>query len=59
MSIDLPAQIVILPDGTTHEFDIDPFGKECLVNGVDELGYTLTLREQITAFENRYGRTNA
>ena len=59
VSIDLPAQIVTLPDGTTHEFDIDPFGKECLVNGVDELGYTLTLREQIAAFENRYGRTNA
>ena len=59
VSIDLPAQIVVLPDGTTHEFDIDPFGKECLVNGVDELGYTLTLREQIAAFENRYGRTNA
>jgi len=59
VSIDLPAQIVIFPDGTTHEFDIDPFGKECLVNGVDELGYTLTLRDQIAAFENRYGRTNA
>ncbi|HVE23127.1 MAG TPA: 3-isopropylmalate dehydratase small subunit [Acidocella sp.] len=59
VSIDLPAQIVTFPDGATHEFDIDPFGKECLVNGVDELGYTLTLRDQIAAFENRYGRTNA
>lgn len=57
VSIDLPAQIVIFPDGAAHGFDIDPFGKECLVNGVDELGYTLTLCEQISAFENRYGRT--
>jgi 3-isopropylmalate/(R)-2-methylmalate dehydratase small subunit len=57
--IDLPAQIVTFPDGTAHGFDIDPFGKECLVNGVDELGYTLSLRDQIAAFENHYGRTHA
>jgi 3-isopropylmalate/(R)-2-methylmalate dehydratase small subunit len=57
--IDLPAQTVTFPDGTAHGFDIDPFGKECLVNGVDELGYTLSLRDQIAAFEKRYERTHA
>jgi 3-isopropylmalate/(R)-2-methylmalate dehydratase small subunit len=54
LTVDLPAQTVILPDGAVHAFDVDPFAKECLVNGLDELGYTLSLSDAIDAFEKRY-----
>jgi 3-isopropylmalate/(R)-2-methylmalate dehydratase small subunit len=58
VSVDLPSQTVTFPDGTTHGFDLDPFAKHCLLNGVDELGLTLSLEEDIAAFERRYGREN-
>lgn len=58
ISVDLPAQTVTLYDGTKHEFEIDPFAKECMVNGIDELGYTLSLKDQITNFETNYGKNN-
>ncbi len=35
-------------------FPIDPFAKECLLSGVDELGYLLAHQEQITAYEQRH-----
>ncbi len=56
--IDLPDQTVVFPDGSVHSFEIDPFAKHCLLNGVDELAFTLSQADQITAFENRYGREN-
>ncbi len=59
IGIDLEAQTVRAPDGAIHHFEIDPFSKHCLLNGIDELDYTLTQADQITAFENRYGRENA
>jgi 3-isopropylmalate/(R)-2-methylmalate dehydratase small subunit len=34
------------------EFEIDPFTKRCLLEGVDELGFTLTQLDRIIAFEN-------
>jgi len=58
ISIDLPSQTVHLPDGSTHGFEIDPFAKHCLLNGVDEMAFTLSQVDQIIAFENRYGREN-
>ena len=59
VAIDLPRQRVTLPDGTEHGFEIDAFAKHCLLNGVDEIGFTLTHEADIAAFENRYGRENA
>ena len=56
--VDLEAQTVTLPDGSKHAFDIDPFAKYCLINGFDELDYTMSHRDEIAAFENRYGREN-
>ncbi len=56
--VDLEAQKVTLPDGSRHSFDIDPFAKYCLMNGFDELDYTLAHRDEISAFVNRYGREN-
>lgn len=51
--IDLPAQSVTLPDGTAHHFDIDEFTKYCLINGFDELDYTLSRADEIAEFERR------
>ena len=58
IGIDLAAQLVTAPDGTTHRFEIDPFAKHCLLEGIDELSFTLSQEEEIAAFENRYGREN-
>lgn len=56
--IDLPEQTVTLPDGSHHGFDVDPFAKHCLLNGVDEIAFTLSHEAEIAAFEHRYGREN-
>ncbi|HVF64924.1 MAG TPA: 3-isopropylmalate dehydratase small subunit [Casimicrobiaceae bacterium] len=52
LTIDLPAQVVSTPDGsTTFPFDIDAFRKQCLTNGLDEIGLTLAHADEIGAFE--------
>ncbi|SHI01012.1 3-isopropylmalate dehydratase small subunit [Pollutimonas bauzanensis] len=52
--VDLPAQTVAAPDGAVYRFDIDAFSKKCLVEGLNEIDYTLQKADQITAFEQRY-----
>lgn len=59
VALDLPAQTVLFPDGAAHRFDIDPFDKRCLLEGLDELACTLSLSDEIAAFERRMGRENA
>lgn len=56
--VDLPSQTVTFPDGSVHGFEIDPFNKHCLLEGVDEIAFTLEQIDDIAAFENRYGREN-
>ncbi|SAK82203.1 isopropylmalate isomerase small subunit [Caballeronia pedi] len=51
ISVDVPAQTVTLPDGTSHAFEMEPFAKECLLRGMDEIDYTLSHRDRIDAFE--------
>jgi len=51
--VDLPQQIVRGPDGTAHPFEIDAFAKHCLIEGLDEISYTLTLLPAIEAYESR------
>jgi len=51
LTVDLPAQQVIRPDGQAHGFDIDPFRKHSLLNGLDEIAMTLQKADQIRAFE--------
>ena len=58
VAVDLAAQEATLPDGSVHHFEVDPFAKHCLLNGVDEMAYTLTKIEEIEAFEHRFGREN-
>jgi 3-isopropylmalate/(R)-2-methylmalate dehydratase small subunit len=49
--VDLAAQTLTLPDGSKTEFPIDPFSKDCLLKGVDELGYILHQEPAIAAYE--------
>ena len=53
LSVDLAAQTVTTPDGTSFHFDVDPFRKDCLLNGLDEIGLTLQKEDDITAYEQR------
>ena len=52
-AVDLPQQKLTLPSGRSVEFPIDPFQKNCLVRGVDEMGYLLSHQAQIAAFESK------
>ncbi len=51
VKVDLPAQKLVLPDGRVVEFPIDAFSKQCLLDGVDELGYILRQEAAIAAYE--------
>ena len=51
LTVDLPAQRIVKPDGTVLPFDIQPFRKYCLVNGFDDIGLTLRHADKIKAFE--------
>ena len=53
VKVDLNAQTVSFGDEQVG-FEIDPFAKHCLLNGVDELGYTLTRMDEIAEFERQY-----
>jgi 3-isopropylmalate/(R)-2-methylmalate dehydratase small subunit len=53
VKIDLAAQTLTLPDGTSVEFPVDAFSKHCLLEGVDELGYILKQDAAISAYEAR------
>jgi 3-isopropylmalate/(R)-2-methylmalate dehydratase small subunit len=59
IAVDLPAQTVRAPDGTEHAFEIDAFAKHCLVEGLDEISYTLTLLPAIKAYEARLAKEHA
>jgi 3-isopropylmalate/(R)-2-methylmalate dehydratase small subunit len=51
LTVDLSEQGVLLPDGSTVDFDIDPFAKRMLLAGTDELGYLLSKEGDIAAWE--------
>ncbi len=53
MAVDLPRQVVRAPDGAEHAFEVDAFAKHCLLEGLDEISYTLTLLPEIEAYEAR------
>lgn len=59
IKVDLGPQTVATPDGGVSHFEIDAFSKHCLLNGVDELDYTLALMPQIDAFERRQNESPA
>jgi 3-isopropylmalate/(R)-2-methylmalate dehydratase small subunit len=51
LRVDLAAQTLICPDGHVIVFEVDPFRKECLLNGWDDIGLTLRHAGEIRAFE--------
>jgi len=59
VAVDLAEQRVVLPDGTAHYFDIDSFSKHCLLQGIDELDFTLSQADRISAFENQLENENS
>ncbi len=54
--IDLPGQTVTLPDGQQYAFQIDPYRKQCLIQGLDDLGYLLANLDAIQAYERAWGK---
>ncbi len=55
LTIDLPKQAITKPDGSTIAFDLDPFLKERLLNGWDQIGLTLRHESEIAAYERAHG----
>lgn len=55
LSVDLERQVVSTKDGALSlHFDVDPFRKYCLLNGLDDIGLTLVHAEKIRAFEKKH-----
>ena len=59
LSVDLPAQEIRGPDGGVVRFDIDPFRKHCLLNGLDDIGLTMEKAPSIDAFEKKQAASQA
>lgn len=53
LSVDLTAQTVTTPTGTLHAFEVDPFRKYCMLNGLDEIGLTMQYAYDIKSYEGR------
>jgi 3-isopropylmalate/(R)-2-methylmalate dehydratase small subunit len=52
--IDLEKQyLILLPTGESLKFEINPYKKECLLKGLDDIDYLLNIKEMITAYEFR------
>jgi 3-isopropylmalate/(R)-2-methylmalate dehydratase small subunit len=51
LTVDLTQQKVMLEDGSSENFDINPYKKTCLINGYDDIDYLLDLRNDIKQFE--------
>jgi 3-isopropylmalate/(R)-2-methylmalate dehydratase small subunit len=56
ISIDLERQEITRPDGEIIPFDIDPFKKHCLLNGLDDIAMTLERADRIAVFEENHRR---
>jgi 3-isopropylmalate/(R)-2-methylmalate dehydratase small subunit len=54
VAVDLEQQTVTTPDGETYRFDIDPFRKQCIMNGLDDIGLTLAHADEIRTFEQKH-----
>ena len=53
ITVDLESQEIRGPDGGVIKFEIDPFRKHCLMNGLDNIGLTLEKEKSITSFEKQ------
>ena len=57
VTVDLENQEIEGPDGGVIPFDVDPFKKHCLLNGLDDIGLSLEKEDQINAFEEKQRAT--
>ncbi len=53
LKVNLPEQVIELPDGERISFEVEAFRKHCLVNGLDDIGLTLEKAEAIRNYEQR------
>ena len=53
LTVDLPKQIVSSPQGKKYYFEVDIFAKNCLLKGLDDIGWTLQVEEKIKAYEEQ------
>ncbi len=53
LKVDLPTQQLTQPDGAILKFEIEPYRKHCLVNGLDDIALTLSREEQIKEYERK------
>ena len=53
LTVDLAAQEVRTPEGDVFSFEVDSFRKHCLLNGLDDIGLTLQVADEIRAFEEK------
>lgn len=58
LTVDLQDQQIELPDGEIIAFDVDVFRKNCLINGLDDIGLTLQDADKIKAFEQSWRSTS-
>jgi 3-isopropylmalate/(R)-2-methylmalate dehydratase small subunit len=56
LAVDLEQQTVTTPGGESFSFDIDPFRKHSMLNGLDDIGLTLEHASEIKAFEDKHRR---
>ena len=55
LAVDLNAQTLLKPDGTSLSFDMDRFRKHCLLEGLDPIGLSLVHEDKIVAYEQAHG----
>ena len=53
IEVDLENQTIVSSDGEVFSFEVDPFKKHCLLNGLDDIGLTMEKEDQITAYESK------
>ena len=58
LSVDLVAQTITRPNGPVVSFEIDPFRKQCLLDGLDDIGLTLEKEDSITSYETARKQTH-
>ncbi len=54
LEVDLSRQVIIKPDGSEIAFEVDAFRKQCLLDGLDDIGLTLEDADSIRAFEDNW-----
>ncbi len=58
LTVDLEHQVVSSPGGKNFSFEVDPFAKHCLLNGLDDIGWTLQFESRISDYETSARRVN-